>query len=250
MASFMGERMRNFLDSAHPEWHSLINEALLHMDADYLQQLQSAHDWLPDNHRLFAAFSMPLSATRYILLGESPYPRAHSANGYAFWDNSVVSLWSKNGLSKEVNRATSLRNLIKMLLNARGDLTTDFSKEAVASLDKSHYVQTARELFRSFINHGVLLLNASLVYSEGKVNYHARQWRPFIHSLFLQLAKYNSSLQFILFGRIAKEIPEASIFSGLVAEHPYNISFITNSDVLAFFKPFDLLANHEQKNYC
>ncbi|HFD2288767.1 TPA: uracil-DNA glycosylase, partial [Legionella pneumophila] len=29
---------------------------------------------------------------------------------------------------------------------------------------------------------------------------------------------------------------------GLVSEHPYNVSFITNQRVIEFFKPMDLLS--------
>jgi len=233
--------INHILEKTHPQWRDILSKALQTVDVDYLQSLQSKEHYLPAFESIFAAFSMPLDSVRYILLGESPYPRSKSANGYAFWDGAVGSLWSTTGLSKEVNRATSLRNLIKMLLCARGDLQDDCSQEAIARLDKSRYAGTASGLFTAFIQHGFLLLNASLVYSEGKVPYHARQWRPFMHSLLVQLSDYNSSLQLILFGRIAAQVPEASLFTGLVAEHPYNISFITNPSVLAFFKPMDLL---------
>ncbi|WP_133127363.1 uracil-DNA glycosylase [Legionella nagasakiensis] len=236
---------RTIIEQTHSQWHPILYEALNHVDADYLQHLQTHHDWLPGEKKLFAAFSIPLQATQYVLMGESPYPRAQSANGYAFWDDSVGSLWSQNGLSKEVNRATSLRNWIKMLLYAREDLQEDFSQQAIAQLDKEGYVKTAQQLFNAFINHGFLLLNASLVYSEGKVNYHARYWRPFIHELLNQLAELKPSLQLVLLGHVAKQVPEAELFPSLIAEHPYNISFITNPEVVAFFKPLDLLRDHE-----
>ena len=234
-------KLQYILDQTHSQWHGILNNACQLVDPVYLQQLQSTDGYLPEFKSLFAAFSQPLEATRYILLGESPYPREKSANGYAFWDAAVGSLWSPTGLSKAVNRATSLRNLIKMLLYARGDLRDDFSQEAISRLDKFGYVQTAEQLFERLIQRGFLLLNASLVYSEGNIPYHARQWRPFMHSLFIQLADYNPALQLILFGKIAEQVHEASLFTSLIAEHPYNISFITNPEVVAFFKPLDLL---------
>lgn len=229
----------------HPEWYPLIKKALNQVDEDYLAALARTDDWLPGKKALFAAFSLPLHSVRYILLGESPYPRAQSANGYAFWDAAVESLWSETGLSKTVNRATSLRNWIKMLLYARGDLTHDFSQPAIARLNQSEFVQTSNELFDRLLHqHGFLLLNASLVYSHGKVNEHAKQWRPFISSLLEQLAVYSPTLQIILFGRIAQKIPEAQVFPGLRSEHPYNLSFITNPDVVKFFSPFNLLVKN------
>jgi uracil-DNA glycosylase len=242
MAFFFGACMQNFIEQAHPEWHDILRQALDKVDEGYLKSLATMENRLPPLPLLFAAFSVPLSSLQYILLGESPYPREQSANGYAFWDSAVSSLWSVSGLSKEVNRATSLRNLIKMFLFARGDLTVDFSQEAIARLDKSRYHQTARQLFEGFIKKGFLLLNASLVCVEGKIPYHAAQWRPFIHALFSQLAEYNSSIKLVLLGRIADQVPKTKLLSALVAEHPYNISFITNPNVIAFFKPLELLA--------
>jgi uracil-DNA glycosylase len=240
--------MRNLIEQAHPQWQPLLERALAVMDIDYLEKLKLTDDWLPGIKSIFAAFSVPLSSTRYILLGESPYPRQQSANGYAFWDLSVHSLWSETGLSKQVNRATSLRNIIKMLLHARGDLSLDFSQAAIARLDKSIYLQTAAQLFEALMAQGFLLLNACLVYRDGEVPFHARQWRPFIHDLFQQLAEHKPSVKLVLLGKIADHVPKTTLSSVLLAEHPYNISFITNPAVIDFFKPLDLLKHDNQNN--
>lgn len=260
------------LEHVDISWQPLIQQSLKAMNPHYLARLfatgsqnrgfnaselaisQSASQcddlswvpitWLPGQKNIFSAFKMPLEKVKFILLGESPYPRAASANGYAFWDAAVGSMWSETGLSKKVNRATSLRNLIKMLLHARGDLYQDFSQDAIAGLNKSRYLQTASQLFQAFMNHGFLLLNASLVYSPGKVHAHAKHWRIFMSTLFRALADNNPSLKLVLLGRIANQLPESKLFAIFKAEHPYNISFVTNPDVLDFFKPFDLL-NHE-----
>lgn len=233
------------LTHVHSEWMPIVKSALAHVDQDYLTELSQSDDWLPGKSGIFNAFSQPLSKTHYLLLGESPYPRKDSANGYAFWDARVGELWSDKGLSKTVNRATSLRNMIKMLLHARGDLSDDFSQASIARLDKSPYVRTLDELFNNLLDKGFLLLNASLVLSDKRVGYDAKQWKPFMHHLLAHLEKVKPSLKLLLFGKIAQEVELASHFECLVAEHPYNISFITNPRVLEFFKPLDLLNAHE-----
>lgn len=230
-------------NNCHPEWHNILINALEMMDKSYLNNLLENGDWLPGINFMFAAFSLPLSKTHYVLFGESPYPRKNSANGYAFWDNAVDSLWSEQGLSKPVNRATSLRNFIKMLLIARGSLTTDTSQPAIAQTEKSGLVHTAKQFFQGLMDKGILLLNASLVYAEGEVPYHARHWKPFMQSVLEQLALVKPSVQLILLGKIAGIIPPNKLSVGLIAEHPYNISFITNSNVIEFFKPLDLLSH-------
>ena len=83
------------------------------------------YNWLPGRDHLFAAFQRDLVNCRYILIGESPYPRRQSANGIAFYDAAVDQLWSDKGLSKAVNRATSLRNIIKTALLAQGLIEPD-----------------------------------------------------------------------------------------------------------------------------
>lgn len=239
----MKEIIQYCKNNCHPEWLPLLNKALGTMDEGYLLNLLNDRQWLPGLERLFAAFSLALSELNYLLLGESPYPREQSANGYAFWDNAVDSLWSEQGLTKTVNRATSLRNIMKMLLIARGSLSNDTSQDAIAQLDKKPLIKTGAQLFQGMMNKGFLLLNASLVYSEGEVPYHARHWRPFMQSLLEQLAQVKPGVKLILLGKIAAVIPPNQLPVGLIAEHPYNISFINNAQVIEFFKPLDLLSH-------
>lgn len=238
--------MRELIKKTHRQWHDMLDKALDCVDQEYLANLQQDAAWLPGKDKLFAAFNCPPEQIKFLLLGESPYPRPQSANGYAFWDNAVGPLFSDKGFSLQVNRATSLRNLMKMLLVARGDLQEDCSQAAIARLDKSQYIQTAQQLFSGMLERGFLLLNASLVYRENQVPYHSKQWQPFMNSLFDQLAQSYPDIQLILFGKIAAQVKNAERFSCLVAEHPYNLSFINNPDVVAFFKPLDLLSYHER----
>lgn len=234
--------MLSNLSNIHPQWQPIIEKALQTMSADYLAHLEKS-SWLPGSGKIFNAFSLPKDQTKYILFGESPYPRASSANGYAFWDDAVTNIWSEKGLSTAVNRATSLRNWIKMLLYANGSLTSDVSQQAIAKLDKTHWVQTLDELFQKLLGNGFLLLNASLVLSERSVQRDVSAWRPFMVSVLSQLAAENRPITIILLGLKAQPIaplcqPPLTCFS---AEHPYQISFITNKKVVDFFRPFKLL---------
>ncbi|OGV28944.1 MAG: uracil-DNA glycosylase [Legionellales bacterium RIFCSPHIGHO2_12_FULL_35_11] len=243
--SLLWSCLMQFLDSlitaTNEQWHGILKNSISKMSNDYLLQLKNYDDWLPAQEKLFSAFSLPLEKTKYILLGESPYPRQQSANGYAFWDNDIKDIWSDNGLSKSVNKATSLRNFIKMLLYIRGDLSNNFSKEAIANINKKSFIQTIPELFQRMLQHGFLLLNASLIYSPGKVLYHAKQWRPFIDELLTQIYLYNPEVEVILLGRISNIFANMQFHKTIQAEHPYNVSFITNEIVNNFFRPFSLL---------
>lgn len=233
------------LNMIHASWKPCIEEALNQMGVKYLEQLNQNSFWLPGKEKIFNAFSLPVEKVNYVLFGESPYPRAHSANGYAFWDAAVENLWSPTGLSKPVNRATSLRNIIKMLLICEGSLTQENTTQTtIAALDKNNFVQTNQELFSNFISHGFLLLNAALVFQPKQVRKDSLAWQPFINHVLNYLFQKRPGIQLILLGNIAKTI-DALVdhfeIKRLYAEHPYNLSFINNPQVIDFFKPFHLL---------
>lgn len=217
------------------------------MDASYLQKLKKRDDWLPGPEKIFNAFSVNIANINYVLMGESPYPRKDSANGFAFWDDRVREIWSPTGLSKLVNRATSLRNIIKMLLVAEGKLSpTQLTQEKIAKIDKTDLIITNDELFQHFLQQGFLLLNTTLVLHKGDVQKDALYWHPFIKIVLEYLLTKRPTTKLLLFGAVAKSINniiknlEIKV-DKLETEHPYNISFITNAHILSFFKPLHLL---------
>lgn len=228
-------------------------------DPNYLPSLKEGQ-FLPSVGHLFAAFSLPLDQVKYVLVGEGPYPREESANGYCFMDGAVSDLWSTEahgGLSKKVNRATSLRNFIKMLLVADGRLdvnyTTGDAMAHVSSLareENSGFIQTLPELQKNMIAHGFLLLNASLVYRSHVAPVRdARAWQAFLQVIFNALHAHQNSTEgnavsLVLWGKIAEQLKQISainFFPQLLAEHPYNLSFIANSGMQNFFSPMKLL---------
>lgn len=233
------------LSAAHSSWRSSIETALKTMDSAYLNMLTQHTAWLPGPEKIFSAFSLPMKQVNFVLFGESPYPRRESANGYAFWDAAVKHLWSETGLDKRVNRATSLRNIIKMLLIASDKLNVHHTSQPdIADIEKSLLVQTNEEFFQNLLSHGFLLLNASLVLRDDSPQKEARAWAPFLKTILHALLQTRPQVKFILLGRIANElnnlIPENGV-DRLYAEHPYNLSFVTNPAILSFFKPLNLL---------
>jgi uracil-DNA glycosylase len=223
----------------------VIQEALATMDQRYLAQLADT-EWLPGKNAIFNAFSQPIDRVEYVLFGESPYPRKISANGYAFYDAAVSDLWTNSGLSKPVNRATSLRNLIKMLLLADDLLTPDdLSQEAISKVNKTSLIQTNHELFHKLSTKGFLLLNASLVLQVQSPEKDAKAWQPFLLHIVQTLIKHSPTIKWLLFGRIAKNIApflrNVNDEQIIISEHPYNLSFIQQPIILETFKPLNLL---------
>jgi len=236
--------------SIHPEWEQPLGNALQSVESRYLQNLLSHPQWLPGSHQLFSAFRRDLSGCRYILFGESPYPRRESANGIAFYDAAVNQIWSDAGLSKAVNRATSLRNIMKTMLLAEGLLQPDkdgkITQAAIAQLDKQGLIQTIEELFSTLQQRGLLLFNATpVLHPARKPQQEARFWSDFVESLLQQIASHAETLPtLLLWGKIAQQITQlesAKAYPGLISEHPYNLSFIQNPAMQALFADLKIL---------
>lgn len=252
---------------ADPSWRQVLHAGLAAMmaaDPAYLDNL-AQDDYLPTQGRLFAAFAQPLPAVRYVLMGEGPYPRPDSATGVCFMDGAVGSLWSHTlggGLSKPVNRATSLRNFMKMLLVAGGYLQPDHtSTEALAPITAraqapdSPLIQTLADLQANLTAEGFLLLNAALAYRPHVPPLQeARAWQPLMQEVLDALADHakqhaQSPPLLVLWGKIAgqlKAIPALVRFPQLVSEHPYNLSFIKNAGMQSLFGPMKLLEKRPQ----
>ena len=234
----MKQRVKEFIaPKTDSSWHTILEEGLLKLDSNYLEYILSEKDYIPSNGRLFNAFkTLPKEDAKYILFGQDPYPREASAIGYAFIDGAVESIFCENGLSKAVNRATSLRNFSKMALVANGCLDKEnTSKEAIAKIDKSGLINSIYELKDNFEKNGVLLLNTALIFeSKERSNWHIKMWKPFIKYL---LENIDEQVILILFGNPAKKIKKdfSPKQNCIELEHPYNVSFITSKVALKLF---------------
>ena len=230
----------------HSSWQESIHVAYASLSEGYRAYLEQDQDYFPSQKQYLNAFkTLPKEKVRYILFGQDPYPREESAIGYAFIDGKVANLFSDRGLSKEVNRATSLRNFIKMALVARGDLSIEeTSQEAITRVDKSTLIESIAELKDNFERNGVLLLNTALIFSsKAESRAHIKAWRPFVEKLLGEMREVDPTL--ILFGTHAKalkKLKEIEKFHTIELEHPYNHTFISNPKALKLFGSMDLLA--------
>jgi uracil-DNA glycosylase len=242
----MRELVKEFLkDRVDSSWQDIILEATLKLDKSYIELILS-QEYIPSSGRLFNAFkTLKRDDVKYILFGQDPYPREQSAIGYAFIDGAVKSIFSENGLSKEVNRATSLRNFMKMLLVNMGRLdVNNTTKDAIMHTKRDDLINSMGELKDNFQRAGVLLLNSALIFTDKKSSsYHVKQWRPFIKHL---LDAIDKDIELILFGTHAKEIinkltPKQRY---IITEHPFNVSFIRSKEAHKLFGEMNLLFPH------
>lgn len=229
----------------HNSWHRIVEKSLKALDKEYLEFLQTNKTYFPNKENFLNAFkTLPQSKTKAILFGQDPYPREKSAVGYAFIDGMVEEIFSDTGFSKRVNRATSLRNFLKMQLSVEGFLNDDVSQEAIAKTPKDKLINSIYELKNNFEKEGILLLNRALVFtSKTDSRFHIKQFRPFMKTFLQNIAHKDFTL--ILFGNEAKTIetllPSKHNFTLIKTPHPYNVSFIKDEDVKLYFSQLKLI---------
>jgi len=237
--------LNNILLRVDKSWRGILKEALCSLDGEYLIFLLKNEGYFPDIDNFLNAFkTLSLQDTRYILFGQDPYPRKESATGYAFIDGRVKDIFSKNGLSKEVNQATSLRNFIKMLLYTEGYLKDDLSQKSIASIDKNGLAKSIEDIRVNLERNGILLLNTALIFTNKKDSKkHIKKWQNFIETILLHL-KNRKDIELILFGNAAKDIlkyDNAKEFRHHKFLHPYNVDFIQDKNVHKLFKSMRLI---------
>lgn len=206
---------------------------------------------IPTKENVFNGFkNIQVNNLKYIIFGESPYPRNESACGYAFIDNSVDTIWENGNLSKQVNKATSLRNLMKTSLVAEGLLNKNHtSKKDIESIIwdgcSVDVVNDIHKLRTNLENNGVALLNICLSFRKGKVlKDDVKFWLSFMDRFLYYLHKENPDVKLVLWGGIAKQIKKMEsyyLFSSIESEHPYNVSFIKNKEMQNFLKEIKFL---------
>jgi len=236
-------------------WRMVLSAAINAMPASYWDELAATHGWLPGPSLLFHSFArVDLDEAKHLLIGESPFPRAASANGVAFWDGGVTNLWDgSGGFVKDINKATSLRNLLKACLFADGRLKQDeYGADFVRkSYSASDHVTTMAELFGNMFLEGVVPFNFVPVLMRHK--YAAkwrhrrsleRKWEPFNHCLLSAIRKQGHRPAVVTFGRVAGMINEtanAMGFNVITAVHPYNESFISDEAVVGWIGRLKIL---------
>ena len=228
--------MQKQINQTKTNWQQILLKSYEELDSDYIKNLKNS-SYFPKS--FLAPFNtLNKNDTKYILFGQDPYPRELSATGYSFIDGKVKSLWSEKGLSKEVNRATSLRNFMKMLLYAEGYPT---EKEEIAKIDKTLFINSIIDLRDNFEKNGIMLLNIVPIFTTKEdTKKHLKEWIKFT-KIFLSEIE-NTNIELILFGQLAKTIHKFDLnFKTYSFEHPYNISFIKNPEVIKLFKPMKLL---------
>lgn len=180
------------------DWETLL-EPFLNLDTFYqnLDTFLSSFDAvIPVKEKIFAVFrQVPAQNVCCVLYGEDPYPRATSANGIAFWDAEIKS-WQDKTVGN------SMKNILKALLVAHGLATYHTPISRCREIAMESGIKGPGDLFRHWLEHGVLLVNVALTFSSFKEKKrHFAFWQPFHLALIKALNQHKPCPFYILWGK-------------------------------------------------
>ena len=233
--------LRELLCPVHESWRCLLSDALRGMDRDFLNSLNTDDDWLPGVKKCFAAFSVPRDRVRVVWLGESPYPKQGRAAGISFYDATIGPIFQPDGrFAPEVNRATSLRNILKAWLVAIGRLQMEgTNRDDIRHMNKEGLIQNLEELFRRGKEAGWLWLNAGLsLRTSEKKQPQIDAWHDLICRVLLDVS--NRGAMSVLLGSFSDRF-RCLVNDRIMAPHPRNEDFLQCENIHAFLRGWSSL---------
>ena len=163
------------IDQYFGKWMQVIDREELLKIYKFIQCRQAI---CPHKKDIFKAFKLcNYDDCRVIIIGQDPYPNSR-ATGLAFANPSTVD------------------SLSPSLEKVKDSLTRDIISWKSITFDQT---------LESWAAQGVLLLNASLSVEPHRPLSHTLYWRPFMSSLFKNLAKKRTGMVYVLMGSQAKE---------------------------------------------
>ncbi|MCB1042042.1 MAG: hypothetical protein KDC35_03835 [Acidobacteria bacterium] len=196
-----------------PDWPKAWRQLAPALD---ISQWMGRSELCPVAPLVFNAFHwVPPERIKVVLLGEEPYPRVTSACGVAFWDRQHLT-WDQpiaGNCSGNILKALAINHGFAEYGTPLCEVRTRLRGRA----------GTPTDLFRYWMQQGVLLMNASLTYtSHGDRRAHHKFWRAWTTSLLRALSEM-THVWFVAWGRKAQaclqkaRVPQERV---IAAGHP------------------------------
>ncbi|MFW6015227.1 MAG: uracil-DNA glycosylase [bacterium] len=215
--------------SIHNTWADFIeeNKSLVHeietkIDIDVMT---------PTPKKALRFLETDLYKLKVVILGQDPYPQDGIATGKAFQIGGLDD-WNKKF------RQTSLRNILRLLYKTYNNIYNYNNipkfKDIIKKINAGDFnIKNPFNLFESWWNQGVLLLNTSLSCEIGEPKTHEEIWAPFTKNLIKYISNKRPDLIWFLWGTSAQK-QKKYISNGVFHEsrHPMMCSQKYENDFL------------------
>jgi uracil-DNA glycosylase len=183
----------------HNSWNDFLSKEIIENIKNIENEIENI-DFTPKSENILRFLKNDLQSIKIIILGQDPYPEKGRATGRSF---EVGDLNSWQDKFKQI----SLKNIIRLIHKSYKNIEnysdiksyTNIKKDIVSGEFK---ILQPDEIFKSWENQGVLLLNKSLTCEVGKPGSHRNLWNDFSKELISYISSKNN-IHWFLWGNDA-----------------------------------------------
>ncbi len=197
----------------HKSWNIFLTKEIIQL----LHSIESEikNDTInPETKNVLRFLEQDLEKIKILILGQDPYPQNGAATGRAFEVGNLES-WLVPF------RNISLKNIVRAIYQSEYGKTMKFA-ELKEKIEKGSFpIKAPDQLFESWSQQGVLLLNTSFTCKAGQPGSHAHVWKPFTKKLLEFIAVNRSDIIWFLWGNHAINITsDIPVKNKLETMHP------------------------------
>ncbi|MDA3781050.1 MAG: uracil-DNA glycosylase [Bacteroidales bacterium] len=186
-------------DNIDKSWDAFLSKEVIDiLNKNQYKILDSPNGYTPEKEKVLRFLEMPLNKIKVIILGQDPYPQKGVATGRAF-EVATLNSWM------DKFRNISLKNIVRLIYKTYSGETLKYSEILNKSID-DFKIASPKEIFESWEEQGVLLLNTSFTCRIGESNSHKEYWKDFTELLLNYIAKNNTEIKWFLWGNNAINI--------------------------------------------
>lgn len=157
----------------------------------------------PEHNNVLRFLQCDLKNVKVVILGQDPYPEKGRATGRSF-EVGDLNFWD------EKFRQVSLKNIIRLIHKGYNDINDykdikKFSEIQEEIKTGAFNILPPNEIFSSWENQGVLLLNTYLSVESGITGSHIEIWEPFSIKLLKFISNENKNINWFLWGKQAED---------------------------------------------
>ncbi|MDF2678629.1 MAG: uracil-DNA glycosylase [Bacillota bacterium] len=185
----------------------------------------------PEHDNVLRFLKCDLKNIKAAILGQDPYPEKGRATGRAF---EVGDLNSWNNKFRQV----SLKNIVRLIYKSYNNIEDynrikKFSEIQEEIKNKTFKILPPNEIFKSWTNQGVLLLNAYLTVEPGITGSHIKIWESFSVELLNYISTENKNINWFLWGKQAEDKKQYIKYGNFyISRHPMMCSEKYEDDFL------------------
>jgi uracil-DNA glycosylase len=214
---------------AHDSWKKFLTKDREEQLHNIIENI--GDDYTPEKEKILKFMENDLGKVSGVIIGLDPYPQKGAATGRCFEVGGLESWFTPF-------KQASLRNIVRLIYKEYNEIQEysdilKFSEIREEIKSGSFPILPPNQLFKSWEEQGILLLNVYLTTKIGQPKAHKKLWEDFSKDLFTYISEENPDIYWLLWGKDAQSLSRYILKGNIVtANHPSRVNSKNPEDFL------------------